>query len=65
MINYEFIEKRFDQLNEDDWRKGMYMVDELWDTNFRLFRREDSMVNDICTELYHEVECYDNEDIPF
>ena len=65
MIDYEFLERRFDQLNEDDWRKAMYMVDDLWDTNFRFFRREDQMVNDICTELYHELDSVVNEDIPF
>lgn len=65
MINYEFLERRFDQLNEDDWRQAEYMVDDLWDTNFRLFRREDQMVNDICTELYHELDSVVNEDIPF
>ena len=54
-----------DQLNEDDWRKAMYMVDDLWDTNFRFFRREDQMVNDICTELYLGLDSVVNEDIPF
>lgn len=65
MIIYDFIEQRFDQLNEDDWRQAEYMVDELWDTNFRFFRREDPMVNDICKELYYEVESIFSDDIPF
>ena len=65
MIIYDFIEQRFDQLNEDNYSDARYMVDELWDNNFRQFRRDDSMVNDICKELYDELDSLVNEDIPF
>lgn len=64
MLIYDFIERRFDQLNDDDWRQGEYMVDELWDANFKKFKQGDAMVNDICRELYDELESI-SEDIPF
>jgi len=60
MIIYDFIEQRLDQLNEDNYSSGRYMVDGLYDLNFLKFRKNDAMVNDICRELYFEI-----EDIPF
>ena len=67
MIIYDFIEQRFDQLlnNDHTSKDAENMVDSLYDFNFLKFRQEDSMVNDICKELYHELESVANEDIPF
>ena len=65
MLIYEFLERRFDQLNEDSWLQGAYMVDGLWDSNYLTFKQEDKMVNDICKELSEEMDSVANEDIPF
>lgn len=68
MINYEFLERRFDQLNDYSSTDAEYMVDGLWDSNVEKFKRvnpPNQMVDDICSELYHELESVANEDIPF
>ena len=68
MIDYEFIEKRFDQLNEDDWRQGEHMVDGLLCSNERQFQKVNPCneeIDDICRELWNELDSVVNEDIPF
>ena len=66
MIIYDFIWRRLDQIEcSDGWHAAQYMVDGLWDANYLTFKQEDSMVNDVCQELYHELESVANEDIPF
>ena len=66
MLIYEFLERRFDQLYENDsWIQAEYMVDGLWDSNYLTFKQEDKMVNDICKELSEEMDSVANEDIPF
>ena len=65
MLIYEFLERRFDQLYENDsWIQAEYMVDGLWDSNYLTFRQEDQMVNDICKELSEEMDSV-ADDIPF
>ena len=53
MILYDFIEQRFDQLNEDSELDARYMVYDLWNDNFLKFRQLDLTVNDICNDLYY------------
>ena len=70
MIIYDFIEQRFDQLNEDNYLEAEYMVDSLLNNNTREFKRINPSNNDveeICLELWRELDqTYDpNEDIPF
>jgi hypothetical protein len=70
MIIYDFIEQRFDQLNEDNYLEAEYMVDSLLNNNTREFKRINSPNNDIeeiCLGLWRELDqTYDpNEDIPF
>ena len=66
MIIYDFIWRRLDQVEcSNGWHDAQYMVDGLWDSNYLTFKQEDSMVNDVCQELYHELESVANEDIPF
>jgi hypothetical protein len=67
MIIYDFIEQRFDQLlnNDHTSKDAENMVDSLYDLNFLKFRQADLMVNDICKELYYEIESIYTEDIPF
>jgi len=67
MIIYDFIEQRFDQLlnNDHTSKDAENMVDSLYDLNFLKFRQGDPMVNDICKELYYEIESIYTEDIPF
>lgn len=65
MIKYEFLERRFDQLNEDSWVQAEYMVDVLLNNNTREFKTPDNNVDDICYELWREVDSTYNEDIPF
>lgn len=67
MILYQFIEQRFDQLfnNDHTFKDAENMVDSLYDLNFLKFRQGDPMVNDICKELYYEIESIYTEDIPF
>lgn len=60
MINYEFLERRFDQLSEDSWRQGEYMVDALLNKNVIEFEQINQEVDDICFELWQI-----NDDIPF
>ena len=64
---YSFLERRFDQLldcPEHGVKDADYMVNWLWDANFKKFKQEDSMVNDICKELWDELDAVAN-DIPF
>ena len=57
MIRYEFIWRRLDQVEcSNGINDALYMVDGLWDKNFKEFKQEDSRVNDICTELCQELE---------
>ena len=69
MILYDFIERRMDQVEcSDGWHAAQNMVDGLWDSNVEKFKRlnpPNQMVDDICNELYHELESVANEDIPF
>ena len=70
MIIYDFIEQRFDQLNEDNYLEAEYMVDSLLNNNTREFKRinpPNNDVEDICLELWRELDqTYDpNNDIPF
>jgi hypothetical protein len=67
MIIYDFIEQRFDELlnNDHTSKDAENMVDSLYDLNFLKFRQKDQMVNDICKELYYELESIYTEDIPF
>ena len=60
MIDYEFLERRFDQLSEDSWRQGEYMVDALLNKNVLEFEQINQEVDDICFELWQV-----NDDIPF
>ena len=63
MIEYTFLERRFDQLCEDNYFQGEYMVDSLLNNNTREFKRlnpPNQMVDDICLELWQV-----NDDIPF
>lgn len=60
MIDYEFLERRFDQLSEDSWRQGEYMVDALLNKNVIEFEQINQEVDDICFELWQV-----NDDIPF
>ena len=57
MIDYVFLERRFDQLNEDDCLQGEYMVDALLNNNTREFQRvnpPNQDIDDICLELWRE-----------
>ena len=66
MIIYDFIWRRLDQVEcSDGWHAAQYMVDGLWDKNYLTFKQDDKMVNDICQDLYHDLESVANEDIPF
>ena len=65
MIIYDFIERRFDQLNDDNLLHGKYMVDALLDKNVKQFDQYNVQVDNICLELWQEL-CDDlTEDIPF
>ena len=68
MLIYDFIERRLDQLMdcpEHGVRDADYMIDRLLDSNIKEFKQEDSMVDDICEELYYELDVVADEDIPF
>jgi hypothetical protein len=68
MINYEFLERRFDQLNEDDCRQAEYMVDGLLLKNCQGFMNlnlPNDNIDDICRELWDELDLTYNPDIPF
>ena len=61
MLVYDFIERRFDQLYENDsWVQAEYMVDDLYTKNYLNLMQEDQMAEDICKELSEEM-----DDIPF
>ena len=55
MIIYDFIEQRFDQLNDDSYLHGKYMVDKLLDSNVKEFNQYDVQVDAICVELWQEL----------
>ncbi len=42
-----------------------YMVDSLLDSNITEFKQENQLVDDICKELYYELDAVADEDIPF
>ena len=66
MIIYDFIWMRLDQVECSDGRHAaQYMVDGLYTKNYLNLMQEDKMVEDICEEMYHELESIANEDIPF
>lgn len=69
MINYEFLERRFDELYENDlWIHAEYMVDSLLNNNVREFQRvnpPNQMVDDICLELWQMIDQTNHPDIPF
>mgnify|MGYP003329281967 CR=1 FL=1 len=68
MIIYDFIEQRFDQLNEDNYLEAEYMVDSLLNNNTREFKRINPPNNDVeemCLELWREIDQTYNPDIPF
>ena len=66
MLIYDFIWRRLDQVEcSDGWSAAQNMVDGLHETNVKKFKQKDKMVDDICEELYHELESVANEDIPF
>ena len=60
MIDYEFLERRFDQLCDDNYFQAEYMVDALLNNNTKEFKTSNQMVDDICLELWQA-----NDDIPF
>ena len=67
MLIYDFIERRFDQLM-DNPEHGVtdadYMVDDLYTKNYLNLMQEDQMAEDICRELWREIDAV-CEDIPF
>ena len=68
MIIYDFIEQRFDQLNEDNYLDGEYMVDSLLNNNTKQFKRmnpPNNNIDEICLELWREIDSTYNPDIPF
>ena len=68
MLIYEFLERRFDQLSDDSWLQAEYMVDALLNNNSNEFKRvnpSNQMVDDICLELWQELDSTNNPDIPF
>jgi len=69
MINYDFLERRFDQLYEDDlWIHAEYMVDGLLLKNCQGFMNRNlpnDHIDDICRELWQIVDQNNNPDIPF
>ena len=59
MLVYDFIEKRFDQLNEESYLDAEYMVDSLLNNNTREFKRvnpPNQDIDDICLELWREID---------
>ena len=60
MLIYEFLERRFDQLNDDCYTDAEYMVDALLNKNVIEFEQINQEVDDICFELWQI-----NDDIPF
>ena len=68
MIIYDFIEQRLDQLldnPEHGVKDADYMIDRLLDSNIKEFKQENQLVDDICEELYYELDVVADEDIPF
>jgi len=70
MINYEFLERRYDQLldcPEHGTKDADYMMDALLNKNSIEFKRvnpANQMVDDICLELWRELDAV-ADDIPF
>ena len=65
---YEFLERRFDQLNEWSSKDAEFMVDDLLNKNSIEFKRvnpSNKMVDEICLELWQELDAVANPDIPF
>ena len=68
MLMYEFLEKRFDQLNEESYLDAEHMVDGLFYSNEITFQKVNSPnqdIEDICLELWRELDQINNPDIPF
>ena len=71
MLIYDFIEQRYDQLlecPEHGVKDADYMMDDLLDKNNKEFKRvnpSNQMVDDICLELWNELDAVANPDIPF
>ena len=59
MLIYDFIERRYDEL---DYFEGTEMVDTLLDRNVTEFKQVDHEVDAICLELWNERK---EDDIPF
>ena len=67
MVIYDFIEQRLDQLMdcpEHGVKDADYMVDTLLNKNVIEFKQLDHEVDDICFELWNELDAV-SEDIPF
>ena len=68
MIDYVFLERRFDQLYENDlWIQAEYMVDALLNNNTREFKKinpPNNTIDDICLELWRMIDQTYNPDIP-
>lgn len=68
MIEYDFLERRFDQLCEDNYLQAEYMVDALFCNNEREFKRvnpPNDNIGDICLELWKMIDHTNYPDIPF
>ena len=68
MLIYDFIEQRFDQLldcPEHGVKDADHMVDALLNKNAMEFKQVDHEIDDICRELWSELDAVVDEDIPF
>mgnify|MGYP001433052949 FL=1 len=66
MLIYDFIWRRLDQVEcSDGWHAAQYMVDGLYTKNYLNLMQEDQMAEDICRELWQELDAVANPDIPF
>ena len=68
MLIYDFLERRFDQLNEYSSTDAEYMVDGLLLKNCQGFMKlnlPNDNIDDICRELWDELDLTYNPDIPF
>ena len=68
MLIYDFIERRYDQLlewPEHGTKDADYMVDGLYTKNYLNLMQEDQITEDICKELWQELDAVANPDIPF
>ena len=67
MIIYDFIWRRLDQVEcSDGWHAAQNMVEGLLVANRTKLNQPDPMVDDICEEMYNELESVaDDNGIPF